>query len=323
MPPASVTFSVLKGPRSDSSEGSVEDIWGGSALGRGTPYSGFWIKMRRMLSSPALGHMRGHSRGNAAEGRTLRNWGRYTFSSGGGPLRLGEDPELEAGAVGLPVGAAISKHVACRVEVARLIIGFRCRWSKTGSEGPRDVLDFADMHEGISEEGWRWRAAVYALNHLDVESFHPYIPEDVLTRARALHGAAIEYPPSDVVDAREADFEELTSVTSTPRQAGGKRAWISYPAQLCVTGGADSGPPRVVTLHLGPMSPLDGDSAASRPWSSCTHAQAFSGSGAGGSLQVEIHDIVARLQVKDRLWSNQRVAPDWRPMLAYTFFAHG
>ena len=80
-------------------------------------------------------------------------------------LRLGEDPELEAGAVGSPVGAAISKRVACRVEAALLMIGFGFRWSKTGSEGPRDVLDFADMHEGISEEGWRWRAAIYALNH--------------------------------------------------------------------------------------------------------------------------------------------------------------
>jgi hypothetical protein len=35
--------------------------------------------------------------------------------------RRGEDPELEAGAAGSPVGAAISKRVACQVEVARLI----------------------------------------------------------------------------------------------------------------------------------------------------------------------------------------------------------
>jgi hypothetical protein len=39
-------------------------------------------------------------------------------------LRRGEDPELEAGAAVSPVGAAISKRVACLVEVARLIVGF-------------------------------------------------------------------------------------------------------------------------------------------------------------------------------------------------------
>jgi hypothetical protein len=97
------------------------------------------------------------------------------------------------------------------------MIGLGFRWLKTGSEGPRDVLDFADMHEGVSEEGWRWRAAIYALNHPvpvmsakgipDIEPFHPYISEDVLTRARAPHGAAVEYPPVVVVDAREADLK--------------------------------------------------------------------------------------------------------------------
>jgi hypothetical protein len=41
--------------------------------------------------------------------------------------RCGEDPELEAGAADSPVMAAISKCVACRVEVARLIIGLEFR----------------------------------------------------------------------------------------------------------------------------------------------------------------------------------------------------
>jgi hypothetical protein len=41
--------------------------------------------------------------------------------------RRGEDPELEAGAAVSPVGATISKHVACLVEVARLIVGFGFR----------------------------------------------------------------------------------------------------------------------------------------------------------------------------------------------------
>jgi hypothetical protein len=108
-------------------------------------------------------------------------------------LRLGEDPELEAGAAGSPVGAAISKCVACRVEVARLMIGFGFLWSKMGSEGPRDVLDFADMHEGVSEEGWRWRAAIYALNHpvpvmsakVSLTSNH-FIPTSPRTFSRAL-----------------------------------------------------------------------------------------------------------------------------------------
>jgi hypothetical protein len=120
-------------------------------------------------------------------------------------LRRGEDPELEAGAAVSPVGAAISKRVACLVEVARLIVGFGFRWSKTGSEGPREFLDFADMRGGMSEEGQRRRAAIYALNRPvpvmsakglpDIEPFPFHIPESVLTRARALHGAAVEYPP--------------------------------------------------------------------------------------------------------------------------------
>jgi hypothetical protein len=67
--------------------------------------------------------------------------------------RRGEDPELEAGAADSPVGAAISKCIACRVEVAQLIIGLGFQWSKTGSEGPWEVLDFEDMQGGVSEEG--------------------------------------------------------------------------------------------------------------------------------------------------------------------------
>ncbi|KAJ7352551.1 hypothetical protein DFH08DRAFT_805763 [Mycena albidolilacea] len=127
-------------------------------------------------------------------------------------LRRREDPELEAGAVVSPGGAAISKRVTCLVEVPRLIVGFGFRWSKTGSEGPREFLDFADMRGGMSEEGQRRRAAIYALNRPvpvmsvkgfpDIEPFPCHIPESVLTRARAPHGAAVEYPPFAVVDTR-------------------------------------------------------------------------------------------------------------------------
>jgi hypothetical protein len=73
------------------------------------------------------------------------------------------------------------------------------------------------MHKGVSEEGWRWRAAIYALNHPvpvmsakglpDIESFHLYIPEDVLTCACAPHSAAVEYSPVAVIDARETDLK--------------------------------------------------------------------------------------------------------------------
>jgi hypothetical protein len=125
-------------------------------------------------------------------------------------LRRGEDPELEAGAVVSLVGAAISKRVACRVEVARLIIGFGFWWSKTGSEGPREFLDFTDTRGGMSGKGQRRRAAIYALNRPvpvmsakglpDIGPFPFYIPENVLTHACAPHGAAVEYPPFAVVD---------------------------------------------------------------------------------------------------------------------------
>jgi hypothetical protein len=70
----------------------------------------------------------------------------------------------------------------------------------------------------MSEEGWRRRAAIYALNCPipvmsakglpDIEPFHLYIPEDVLTRARAPHGTAVEYPPFAVVDTRKTDLKD-------------------------------------------------------------------------------------------------------------------
>jgi hypothetical protein len=68
------------------------------------------------------------------------------------------------------------------------------------------------MRGEMSEEEQRRRAAIYALNRPvpvmlakgfpDIEPFPFHIPEDVLTHARAPHGAVIEYPPFAVVDTR-------------------------------------------------------------------------------------------------------------------------
>jgi hypothetical protein len=41
----------------------------------------------------------------------------------------------------------------------------------------------------------------------EIESSHPYIPEDVLTHARAPHGTAVEYPPAAVVATRKSDLK--------------------------------------------------------------------------------------------------------------------